>query len=81
MSEGWAQHYKDEPDELRKADFGNNTASDHSMSHVQCKVDDLKNWGVGGGMDVLFFSKRGKFWKGFERVNNTSENHYIAKHL
>lgn len=42
MSEGWAYHQGGELDELRKADFGNNKASDHSMSHIQNKVGDLK---------------------------------------
>lgn len=42
MGEGQAQHWGSEPNELRKAHFGNYNTSNHSMSHLQSKVDDLK---------------------------------------
>lgn len=42
MCEGQAQHWGSEPNELRKAHFGNNKTSNHSVSHLQSKVDGLK---------------------------------------
>lgn len=61
MSEGWAYHQGGELDELRKADFGNNKASDHSMSHIQNKVGDLKK----KKKYALFFQQKGKILEGF----------------